>query len=62
MSLFENNTEETEKERKERQAQNAAVATGLAIGATAVLIQHAYKEEINKDEPTEENQGFEQTM
>ena len=51
MSLFEDSTEETEEERKERQAQNAAAAAGLAIGATAVLIQHA----LQKDEPIDEN-------
>ena len=49
MSLFEDSAEETEEERKERQAQNAAAAAGLAIGATAALIQHAWR----KDEPTE---------
>ena len=63
MSLFEDSTEETEEERKERQAQNAAAAAGLAIGATAALIQQALrKEEIYEDEPMEESQGFEQTM
>ena len=51
MSLFDDSTEETEEERKERQAQNAAAAAGLAIGATAVLIQHA----LQKDEPIDEN-------
>ena len=51
ISLFEDSTEETEEERKERQAQNAAAAAGLAIGATAVLIQHA----LQKDEPIDEN-------
>ena len=51
MSLFEDSTEETEEERKERQAQNAAAAAGLAIGATAALIQHALK----NDEPIDEN-------
>jgi len=49
MSLFDDSTEETEEERKERQAQNAAAAAGLAIGATAALIQHA----LQKGEPTE---------
>ena len=34
---------------EERQAQNAAVAAGLAIGAATALIQHA----LQKDEPTE---------
>ena len=63
MSLFEDSAEETEEERKERQAQNAAAAAGLAIGATAALIQQALrKEEIYEDEPLEESQGFEQTM
>ena len=51
MSLFEDSTEETEEERKERQAQNAAAAAGLAIGATAALIQHA----LQKDEPIDED-------
>ena len=51
MSLFENNTEETEEARKERQAQNAAAAAGLAIGATAALIQHA----LQKDQPVDED-------
>ena len=51
MSLFEDSAEETEEERKERQAQNAAAAAGLAIGATAALVQHA----LQKDEPTEVN-------
>ena len=51
MSLFEGNTEETEEERKERQAQNAATVAGLALGATAALIQHA----LQKDEPIEVN-------
>ena len=49
MSLFEDNTKETEEERKERQAQNAATVAGLALGATAALIQHA----LQKDEPIE---------
>ena len=51
MSLFEDDSEETEEQRKQRQAQNAAAAAGLAIGATAVLIQHA----LQKDEPIDEN-------
>ena len=63
MSLFEDDGEETEEQRKERQAQNAAAAAGLALGATAALIQQALrKEEIYEDEPSEENQGFGQTM
>ena len=51
MSLFGDSTEETEEERKERQAQNAAAAAGLAIGATAALIQHA----LQKDQPVDED-------
>ena len=51
MSLFEDSTEETEEERTERQAQNAAAAAGLALGATAVLIQRA----MQKDEPIDED-------
>jgi len=63
MSLFEDGGEETEEQRKERQAQNAAAAAGLAIGAATALIQQALrKEEIYEDEPSEEDQGFEQTM
>ena len=63
MSLFEDSAEETEEERKERQAKNAAAAAGLALGATAALIQHAlHKEEMCEDGPWEESQGFEQTM
>lgn len=49
MNLFEDSTAETEEERKERQAQNAAAAAGLAIGAATALIQHA----LQKDEPIE---------
>ena len=49
MSLFEDSTEETEEEQKKRQAQNAATVAGLALGATAALIQHA----LQKDEPIE---------
>lgn len=51
MNLFEDSTEETEEERKERQAQNAAAAAGLALGATAALIQCA----LQKDEPIDED-------
>lgn len=51
MNLFKDDGEETEEQRKERQAQNAATAAGLAIGATAALIQHALK----NDEPIDEN-------
>ena len=51
MNLFEDDGEETEEQRKERQAQNAAVAAGLAIGATAALIQHA----LQKDQPVDED-------
>lgn len=64
MNLFEDDGEETEEQRKERQAQNAATAAGLAIGATAALIQHALK----NDEPTEidphddEGWGFNPSM
>ena len=49
MNLFEDDGEETEEQRKKRQAQNAATAAGLAIGAATALIQHA----LQKDEPTE---------
>ena len=51
MNLFEDSTEETEEERKERQAQNAAAAAGLALGATAALIQQT----LHKDEPIDED-------
>ena len=51
MSLFDDSAEETEEERKERQAQNAAATAGLAIGATAALIQHA----LQKDQPVDED-------
>lgn len=49
MSLFEDDSEETEEQRKQRQADNAAVAAGLALGAATALIQHA----LQKDEPIE---------
>ncbi len=64
MSLFEDSKEETEEERKERQAQNAAAAAGLALGATAALIQYALqkKEDVYEEEVWEEDQGFEQSM
>ena len=51
MSLFEDDGEETEEQRKKRQADNAATAAGLAIGAAVALAQHA----LQKDEPTEVN-------
>ena len=51
MSLFEDDSEETEEQRKQRQADNAAVAAGLALGATAALIQHA----LQKDQPVDED-------
>ena len=51
MNLFEDDGEETEEQRKERQAQNAAAAAGLALGATAALIQRA----LQKDEPIDED-------
>lgn len=64
MSLFEDSTEETEEERKERQAQNAAAAAGLAIGATAALIQHALQmdEPIDEDPNDDESWGFNLSM
>lgn len=51
MSLFEGEGEETEEQRKKRQADNAAAAAGLALGATAALIQHA----LQKDQPVDED-------
>ena len=67
MSLFEDSTEETEEERKERQAQNAAAAAGLALGATAALIQHALRKEYTEENPyddsnDDEGQGFDISM
>ena len=67
MSLFEDNTEETEEERKERQAQNAATVAGLALGATAALIQHALRKEDTDEDPyddpnDDEGQGFDISM
>lgn len=51
MSLFKDDSEETEEQRKKRQADNAAAAAGLALGATAALIQHA----LQKDQPVDED-------
>ena len=64
MSLFEDTTEETEEERKELQAQNAATVAGLAIGATAALIQHALQmdEPIDEDPNDDEGWGFNLSM
>ena len=68
MSLFDDSTEETEEERKERQAQNAAAAAGLAIGATAALVQYALRKDDATDEDPDdnpyddENQGFDFSM
>ena len=63
MNLFEDGKEETEEERKERQAQNAAAAAGLALGATAALIQQALRKENTDEDPydnpdDDEGQGF----
>lgn len=58
MSLFDDSTEETEEERKERQAQNAAAAAGLAIGATAALIQHALQKGEPNDEDPNDDEGW----
>ena len=58
MSLFEDSTEETEEERKERQAQNAAAAAGLAIGATAALIQQAMQKDDPIDEEPNDDEGW----
>ena len=58
MSLFEDSAEETEEERKERQAQNAAAAAGLAIGATAALIQHALQKGEPNDEDPNDDEGW----
>ena len=49
VNVFGDNGEETEEERKERQAQNAGTATGLAIGATIALVQNS----LRKDEQAE---------
>ena len=64
MSLFEDDGEETEEQRKERQAQNAAAAAGFAIGATAALIQHASQknEPIDEDPNDDEGWGFNLSM
>ena len=58
MSLFDDSTEETEEERKERQAQDAAAAAGLAIGATAALIQHALQKGEPNDEDPNDDEGW----
>lgn len=58
MSLFEDSAEETEEERKERQAQNAAAAAGLAIGATAALIQQAMQKDDPIDEEPNDDEGW----
>ena len=58
MSLFDDSTEETEEERKERQAQNAAAAAGLAIGATAALIQQAMQKDDPIDEEPNDDEGW----
>ena len=58
VSLFEDSAEETEEERKERQAQNAAAAAGLAIGATAALIQHALQKGEPNDEDPNDDEGW----
>lgn len=58
MSLFEDDSEETEEQRKQRQAQNAAAAAGLAIGATAALIQHALKNDEPIDEDPNDDEGW----
>lgn len=50
-NLFEDDGEETDEQRKQRQAKNAAAAAGLAIGATVSLIQNA----LQKDKPIGEN-------
>ena len=64
MSLFEDSTEETEDERKERQTQNAAAVAGLALGAATALIQHALQkdEPIDEDPNDDEGQGFDISM
>ena len=64
MSLFEDDSEETEEQRKQRQADNAAVATGLAIGATVALVQHALKndEPVEVDPNDDEGWGFSLSM
>ena len=58
MSLFEDDSEETEEQRKQRQADNAAVAAGLAIGATVALVQHALQKEEPIDEDPNDDQGW----
>ena len=58
MSLFEDDSEETEEQRKQRQADNAAVAAGLAIGATAALIQHALQKGEPNDEDPNDDEGW----
>ena len=64
MGLFEDSTEETEDERKERQTQNAAAVAGLALGAATALIQHALQkdEPIDEDPNDDEGQGFDISM
>ena len=58
MSLFEDDSEETEEQRKQRQADNAAVAAGLAIGATVALVQNAMQKEEPIDEDPNDDQGW----
>ena len=58
MSLFEDDGEETEEQRKKRQADNAATAAGLAIGATAALIQHALQKGEPNDEDPNDDEGW----
>ena len=64
MSLFEDDGEETEEQRKKRQADNAATAAGLAIGAAVALAQHASQknEPIDEDPNDDEGWGFNLSM
>lgn len=64
MSLFKDDSEETEEQRKQRQADNAAVAAGLAIGAAVALAQHASQknEPIDEDPNDDEGWGFDLSM
>jgi hypothetical protein len=58
MNLFDDDWEETEEQRKERQAQNAAAAAGLAIGATIAFAQHALQKEVPVDEDPNDDEGW----
>ena len=58
MSLFEDDSEETEEQRKQRQTQNAAATAGLAIGTTVALVQNAMQKEEPIDEDPNDDEGW----